>query len=269
MSQRLLKFYQHQFEMDGKDFLNQGSKMKAIVAVLETIGALLPKNATPESPEPPKPANDSEMSGNPIKQPKLPSIRENKSFRDRLFGLDYHHKDVEKLARWGEWFFRMAANNDRSKGYQLVLTGQTGCGKSRIAEKVFYELQKWGVEMSLTEGWHGRFPFCAFVDWRKLSESDDSEDFEEAMRDATNARIVVIDDVGAESDRFKNGVNTSRLRTLLSECDQKWLLMTTNLSKPLFEETYDLRVADRLSAAHWCDLPNLPSYRPKLKAQHL
>lgn len=121
--------------------------------------------------------------------------------------------------------------------------------------------------MSFTEGWRGQFPFVAFVDWRWLAESDDSEDFEEAMRGANEARIVIIDDVGAEADRFKNGVNTSRLRTLLSVCNRKWLLLTTNLPKTEIERTYDIRVADRISAAHWCDLSAVPSYRPKLKKQ--
>lgn len=187
-----------------------------------------------------------------------------KAFRDRLYKMDYHHPKVNDLVQWGEWFFRFAANNDRSRGTQLVIAGQTGCGKTRVARRTFEQLQVWGVEMSL-KTWNGTFPYVRFIDWAPLAESDTSSRFDEALEWAALSEIVFIDDVGAEADRFKNGENISRLRQILSQCERKWLFLTTNLGKPEFEKVYDMRVADRLCGAHWCNMATIPSYRPKLK----
>lgn len=224
-----------------------------------------PSNAMPPSSVLTKPEEITRLSGSKTRNESiLPDGNQSLDFRNRLYRLNYHHPEVHRLAEHGEWFFRRAAHNNRVDGTQLVLSGKTGCGKSHVARRTFEQLQVWGVDMSLTSGWAGHFPFSAFVDWSEMAEADDNERFENALYEVNKSDIIILDDVGAESDRFKNGINASRLRRVLSKCEYKWLLVTTNLTKPQFDETYDVRVADRLVSAHWCDLQRIPSFRSHL-----
>ena len=111
--------------------------------------------------------------------------------------------------------------------------------------------------------WKGRFPHVYSDDWTLIAQTPmfDTHHMDEIKR----AEIVMIDDVGSEVDKYKSGEPTSRLRQILSLCDDKFLLLTTNLTKTAFFERYDARVADRLQAAHWCDMTGVPSYRSKTK----
>lgn len=196
----------------------------------------------------------------------LPRLIENERFRKKLLGLDEGHDPrIETLARFGEWFFRFCINNERSKGTTLLLCGGTGTGKSHVAKAVHSQISAWAVGASFGAGWKGRFPFTQWIDWPFLVESDRATIFDERLADIRDAQVVFIDDVGSESDKFKNGEGASRLRRVLSDCENKWLLITSNFSKAAFSSRYDARISDRLSAAHWCDLSGVPSYRPKLK----
>lgn len=222
--------------------------------------------------ETPLESESSEKQENSANEPKpdsicLPGTVPNESFREKLFRLDHsHHQRVVELLKWGEWFFRQAINNDRSAGISLILCGDVGTGKSTVAKKVWKQCGAWGVEAMVLGKWNAH-PSTCWVDWPSLCEADHEFGFSEKLQDVADAKIVFLDDVGSESERFKNGDSASRLRRTLVHCENKWLLVTTNLSKESFLDLYDYRVADRLSAAHWCDLSGVPSYRPKLKGQ--
>ena len=100
--------------------------------------------------------------------------------------------------------------------------------------------------------------------WASISSHDKNAEFEDAMTDLKTAHIVFLDDIGAETDRFKTGETTSRLCRVLDMCQGKWLFITTNLEQPLIAAKYDHRVLDRMNMAHWCDLAGMPSYRSKI-----
>jgi hypothetical protein len=104
-----------------------------------------------------------------------------------------------------------------------------------------------------------------FIDWARLCERDREEAFEEAQREISEADVVVLDDVGSESDKFKSQQSVSRLRRVLGTCEHKWLMVSANFSKSEWPHKFDARVADRLEAMHYLDLSGVPSYRPKLR----
>ncbi len=54
---------------------------------------------------------------------------------------------AEKLAKTGEWFCRAIANNDRSRGIGLVLSGSVGCGKTKVARGIFRYVQAWAPDL--------------------------------------------------------------------------------------------------------------------------
>lgn len=181
-----------------------------------------------------------------------------------LFKLNQgHHALVATLTAWGEWFYRMSLNNDRTNGTWLVVSGPVGTGKSTVSRRLARALSCVAVDASLG-GWGGTVPAVWRGAWAALSSHDKNSEFEEALTDLKTAHIVFLDDVGAETDRFKTGETTSRLCRVLDMCQGKWLFITTNLEKHLIGSKYDHRVLDRINMAHWCDLAGMPSYRPKI-----
>lgn len=196
--------------------------------------------------------------------PEIPSLTKQAGFADRMFRMDTSNPQVARLCSAGEGFFRRLVNNSRDIGTSLVLSGSVGTGKTRVARCIWNQLQAWAIEAQFAS-WNGVHPTSKWVDWPEMCDLDRDIAFAGQLREISESRVVFLDDVGSESDRFKSGEAASRLRRVLSECDRKWLLVTTNLSKPDFLEQYDYRVADRLSAAHWYELRNVPSYRPQLR----
>lgn len=182
-----------------------------------------------------------------------------------MFGMDLSDPRIESLCAIGEAFFRRILHNDRSNGKHLILCGSVGTGKTRVARTIWKQIQAWAVEAQFRSGWGEVHPSSNWVDWPALCDLDRDITFTDQLQDMVEARVLFLDDVGSEADKYKGGEAASRLRRVLSCCDSKWLLLTTNLSKPDFLDQYDYRVADRLSAAHWFSLKDVPSYRPNLR----
>lgn len=184
------------------------------------------------------------------------------AWRAAVMKLDEtHHPKVEMLAKCGEWFCRASQRNNRSKGHWLVLAGSPGCGKTHVAEKVRGYITQRQID-AYSRGWlSGELHAPAFLRWDRVCKMDD-DDFDAVVdRVVKPARVVILDDVGAEIDQFKNGAPIVRLKAILDDCERKWLLMTTNISKPDWAETFGARITDRLKEARYLGLFEVPSYR--------
>lgn len=222
----------------------------------------IPDSEIPKSSEPPQPLPQSERS---TQTPSLPrgTKHKDREFRRKLFDMDESHPGASKLAQSGEWYIRAISNNDLSRGRDFGISGSTGCGKTHVARGIYRFVQAWGVDICFAQRrshWGSMW-----IDWPNVAELDDEEDFKDVRYELERATFVVIDDLGSETDRFKNGVSASRLRRVLSLIEHKWVVLTTNLTLPEMIESYDIRVADRLRAFNWVELGNTPSYRSKLK----
>jgi DNA replication protein DnaC len=183
-------------------------------------------------------------------------------FRQRLFGMNEHHPRVKELTICGEWFVRSIANNQRSEGTALMISGPPGTGKTHVARSIYRYVGAWGVDILLRNKLKSH-PNAKWVDWPDIAEADDQTGFLDACRDIEESGFFVLDDIGSEADRFKNSVPTSRLRRILSRTEGKWILATTNLTREECLNAYDARVADRLQAFKWFILPDVPSYRAR------
>jgi hypothetical protein len=238
---------------------------------IAAIAHLLPQSEATTSCKESQPEKEwtAPRAGKPAYNPNPLPLESDDHWRKWVIGLDEeHHPKIRTLAQWGEWFIRRSFNNRRDKGTWLVLQGLPGCGKTHVARRVRrfladYAFDAWQASWSASRG----IPVVVFREWPKLAEIKDESHFDDAIQDVLEADIVILDDLGAETDRFKSGSPASRARSVLSALERRWVLITTNLPKTKLSEMYNDRVADRLNAAHWCDASTIPSYRSKLKSQ--
>lgn len=186
-------------------------------------------------------------------------------WRTRVLGLEETvHPDVATMARAAEWFCKACLRDNRSKGNWLVLTGDTGIGKTHVAKKVAAYIRTHQIE-AYASGWiHTDNLFSpVFARWDTIADASDKEFSELLDYEVRGAWLIVLDDIGAETDRFKSGVPEARLKAILDACERKWLLMTTNVHPDSWEERWGRRVQDRLRDAIIITLAGVPSYRGK------
>ena len=189
-------------------------------------------------------------------------------WRASNLGLDETwHPKIQILGESCERFVRSCLRDYRERGTWYVVAGNTGCGKSHVADRIrrYYDTRRisaWAL------GWIGaatNIPGAAWVHWPTACELRDDA-FAEWFEEASGARLDIIDDFGAESERFKNGANDSRLLRLLEICDPRrgrWLFATTNVPPSEWATRYDQRIADRLRGANRLTLFEVPSFRVK------
>lgn len=237
-----------------------------ILSRTEIVGLPLLSSETLRSPEPNSSESESAKSGPTLRLPLGPE-NQSQEFRRKLLQLDEsHHPKVANMALAAEWYVRALSVNDISRGRSIVFSGSPGCGKTKVARRIYKFSSAWGADLILA---HRAFHWASlWVDWPKVAESDDESDFSDISQQIESATLVVLDDVGSESDRFKNGVPASRLRRVLTSIEKQkiWCVVTTNLSKEKMLDNYDARGADRLEAFQWMELGEVPSYRRKLIA---
>lgn len=178
--------------------------------------------------------------------------------------MDESHAEVAKLTLALEGFLRRALHNDRSKGTHLLIAGNTGTGKTTACRKVARQFAARAVDAMCEGQWGGfRIPGVELRDWAQLCGHPN---FDEILDDLKAAAFVLIDDIGAETDRFKQGEVTDKLRRTLEAVQGRWVLATTNLTSEAIAARYDARVASRLSTFRRVNLFTAPDYRPKLAA---
>ena len=173
------------------------------------------------------------------------------------------HPLMVKLALTVEGFIKHASLRDTSKGRQLLIAGSPGAGKTHVAKRVLAWFNSYSVDLWFNRYWPHP-PRAVLVDWARLCERDREEHFDDAQSEIQSADIVLLDDVGSESDKFKSQSNVSRLRRVLATCEHKWTMVNANFQRELWPSKFDVRVADRLGSMAYLDLTGVPSYRTKL-----
>jgi len=161
------------------------------------------------------------------------------------------HPQVEEMQRQA-YEFCMAYGKNPNRGYRLVISGENGAGKSRVAKKI----HKWAYDCSTAikraessseysptrtasaEYWH--FPTLLDAMRRNLERNW----IDELCRRPDAPNLLVLDDVGAEHDPSKFGA--AQLYMILERRSDMWTVLTTNAKPDAWEQKWDRRVSSRL-----------------------
>ena len=198
-------------------------------------------------------------------KPKIP--QPSREWREKHLGLDEdHHPRVHLMAKSGEWFCHYCLRDNRELGCQWVIAGSVGCGKTHIAERIVNYIGPRQIDAG-SRGWYRFEDIYApvLIRWETTCGWNRAKWDDYLDSEVKSARLVVVDDLGAEVDLFKTGEPVERMKRLLDVCRFKWLLVTTNVPKQNWNEAWGPRVEDRLSAARYQAMFDVPSYRKKRK----
>ncbi len=171
-----------------------------------------------------------------------------------------HHPKVRQLAISCDMFLMSALVGIRDKGTWFVVAGNTGCGKSHVAKRIksFYN----GSKVEFWDGVTTHIPNALLGYWPEVVGWDD-EDFDDFVSEVSASKLVILDDIGAEEEKYRSGAPAARLGRVLERCDGRWLFATTNVPADLWKARWDQRVSDRLLAGKRLSLFEVPSYRGK------
>jgi DNA replication protein DnaC len=105
-------------------------------------------------------------------------------------------------------------------------------------------------------------PSVAFYEWRDIgmTERMDERSFLTWLETADAESLLVLDDIGTETDRFKSGDATCRLCDLLNRRENKFTVLTTNIPPADWLAHWDARVSDRLLRNSAVVLIRAPSF---------
>lgn len=181
--------------------------------------------------------------------------------REKVLGLNEdHHPKVKQLAISCDIFLISCLTDNRACGTWFIVEGNTGCGKSHCAKRIrtFYN----GSKIEFWKGVRGHIPNALWGYWPEVVGWKD-EDFDDFVSEACGAKLVILDDIGAEEEKYRSGAPAARLARVLERCDGKWLFATTNVPADKWKDRWDQRASDRLLAGNRLSLFEVPSYRGK------
>ena len=151
------------------------------------------------------------------------------------------------------WFKRL--NDVRTL---LVLAGVSGCGKTMIASYCANWCASAAFNAYHRGHWPNAIPSVKFVRWPEIADEINSKNFS-CLPDLKAAKYLVIDDIGAEKDPFKDA--TDKLCQILTARERMWTLVTTNVVQEEWAARFDIRVSDRLlRRSTVVDMRDVPSY---------
>lgn len=173
---------------------------------------------------------------------------------------------MQRLASKAQEFAFQWLNRDSGRRMRIVI-GSVGTGKSHTARA----LNKWATFVAheaWVRQWHKHsdgLPRVVRVDWSVVAspESCVRREFDDWCQDVSEASMIILDDVGTETDQFKSGVPTERLTHVLNRCEGKFVWINTNVGPEDWSKRWDARVEDRLLAGE-CITVNAPSYRSEI-----
>lgn len=140
-----------------------------------------------------------------------------------------------------EWFQHKQSRN-------LILVGHVGCGKTVLGERLI----EWARAVAVTSydrAYWPSPPAVGFLRWQDIADQLETgkQSMEETVAQAAAETLLVIDDIGADSDRFKSGKSTDALAYLLTRRQGRgFTVLTTNIAQEAWASRWDARVEDRL-----------------------
>jgi DNA replication protein DnaC len=207
----------------------------------------------------PPPDQTTENSGDSSYRDKMKLASEHfkRNWINKRLNLDHHHPDLIHLEE-SIWSFCRGIAINPKQGKRYVIFGNNGTGKSRCSKAVSKWIKDRAMDLPLVDADEGvRIVDCELVNWAVRVSAFYDGDFN--IEPLFTATILILDDIGAEHDPKKIGVE--KLYELLERREKKWTLITTNLPPKTWESRFERRISDRLfrNSVH-VDLTNVTSY---------
>lgn len=176
---------------------------------------------------------------------------------NKRLNLDHHHPELIHLEESVWSFCRGVAMNPKA-GKRYVVFGNNGVGKSKSAKAIYRFMRDRALDLPLVDADYGlRTCDCLLVNWAETVDNFKAGDW--SIDHLIEATVLVLDDIGAEHDPSKVGVE--KLYLILERREHKWTWITTNIIGDAWEERFERRISDRLNRNSFLvDLTKVPSY---------
>jgi DNA replication protein DnaC len=173
----------------------------------------------------------------------LPEI--GKQWSEKWLALEMWNPEICRLSDVVEDFCRQAFRNHMP--HPVVLAGQSGTGKTFAMRGAHKWIKRARILAAERNHWTWP-PIIQWTNWPQLIRPvvEGQTSMADALQDSMQADILFLDDIGAESDKYKSAENVDALCQLLSKREKKWTLITTNFRTEQWDQQFDARVADRL-----------------------
>lgn len=225
-----------------KEFKTTKELVPQTLATLES----LPTQPNKESSSPPK---------SPEPARKNPTRTQ---WQRKWLDLEVHHPSIQQMADEAqEWAFRWFRNIQTHS--LLVLHGNSGCGKSHIASRIYGYARAAAFTAYEKGHWQEGPPLLCMLRWPETTSALVDQNIEQWCEDAIKAGMLILDDIGAENDPWKKA--TDRLCQILTRRERKFTFVTTNVAADQWPVRFDVRIADRLCRnSVIVDLSQCPSF---------
>ncbi len=135
-----------------------------------------------------------------------------------------------------------------SRGRTVVIFGDNGTGKTRFTKKVAKWARSIATRLPLVAdqlGMQGNMmvPSVSFVSWPEVVDGFKRDEWQ-ILEDLQAATMLLIDDIGAEHDPSRIGVE--KMYCLLNRREFHWNFFSTNVSPGQWAEKFEKRIASRL-----------------------
>jgi DNA replication protein DnaC len=161
----------------------------------------------------------------------------------RNLGLVATHPVVQTAADACASLAKAIARNNALKPL-TVLAGNPGCGKTALLNRMAVWARSNSFALSEQCWKFRRGPLTSLrVSWPEVCDGFKEGEYG-VVRDLCETDFALIDDIGAEHDPSRNGVD--KLCQILSKRENKWTIITTNIEPAAWGQKFDARIEDRL-----------------------
>ena len=161
------------------------------------------------------------------------------SFDD--FNLDYYsyNKDILELMECNYKFCRNYAESFDMSSYSLIMTGETGLGKTHLSLAIAGEVIRkgYGVVYGSVQN------LFSTIEKEHFGRSNDADGTTEKM--LLDCDLLILDDLGAE---FTTNFTIATLNNIVNTriLESKPTIISTNLTVPMLDDRYSRRIASRI-----------------------
>lgn len=167
--------------------------------------------------------------------------------------------ELERLQSEAFWFCSDYSQN-QEQGRLLVIYGNNGVGKSLVAKGIadFAFKSRANYQKTIVNPTHVKVPDVQYAHWPRFLDSLKEGNWER-VTEAGRVCLLVLDEIGGAYD--PSGMGTDKLCSILSHREQKWTVVTTNLTPENWEVAFDRRIASRFfrNATH-VEMNNVADY---------